>query len=177
MKVDPETERKCLALAGFPAPTRGRRKRATGNALVEPAFTAIPLAWTIPIETASEANGRDWRARSRRADAAWKAVSKAVGPKLLHLGAVASCLHGGRDAVRVRLVRLGGKRLDRSNLPPALKAVEDALAFILGIDDGDPRWRCEWEQEVGGPAGVRAEVAVINDGMRPDLIVALGGTA
>jgi len=111
----------------------------------------------IPLVTSSEINGRDWEARSRRSNAAWKAVSQALGPHLRDLAPIAESYHSG-ETITIRLTRIGGRKLDRSNLPTALKATEDAVAFLIGADDGDPRWQAEWDQEPGGPMGVRIEV-------------------
>jgi hypothetical protein len=49
-----------------------------------------------------------------------------------------------------------------SNLPTAIKATEDALAFLMGACDGDPRWRSEFAQEPGGAFGVRIELEVVD---------------
>jgi hypothetical protein len=125
--------------------------------LVEPSFTA-PGTWVLPIETASEANGREWRKRSNRTQAARKVVSEAFGRSLVWVAAFADHFHRG-GGLRVVFIRLGGRQLDRSNLPVALKATEDAVALMLGADDGDPRWRAEWHQEPGGAVGVRIELS------------------
>lgn len=116
-------------------------------------YTLIAL---IPIKTASEINGRDWRKRSGRSKASWNAVSRVLGP---HLGLLApfSEAYRSQRALKVTFTRLGGRKLDRSNLPTATKAVEDALAFMLGADDGDPRWHSSFEQEPGD-VGVRIEL-------------------
>lgn len=45
----------------------------------------------------------------------------------------------------ITLTRLGGKRLDSDNLARSMKAVQDAVAEWLGIDDGDER--IEWKYE------------------------------
>ena len=120
---------------------------------------APPGTWTLGVETRAEVNGRDWRSRSSRTQAARRAVSAAFGRAMVWVAAFADHYHrGGR--LRVVLTRLGGKRLDPSNLPTALKAVEDAVALMLGADDGDARWVAEWHQEPGGAAvGVRVELA------------------
>ena len=127
--------------------------------LVEPSFIP-PGCWVLPITTASEANGREWRKRSNRTQAARKVVSTQLGRALVYLAAFAMHYHAG-GTLKVTLTRLGGHRLDRSNLPVALKSTEDALALMLGADDGDPRWQAEWKQEAGGPAGVRVELAAV----------------
>ncbi len=112
--------------------------------------------WEIPLETRSEINLRQWQKRSKRTDAAWSAVSKAFGPHLAYLVRFASDYHAGLP-VMVKFTRLGGRRLDRSNLPTALKAVEDAVAWLMGADDGAVNWRAEWEQEACDGCGVRIE--------------------
>lgn len=154
MKLPADIERRVLAQAGFALEARAK---PAAPKLVAAAFTP-PNCWVIPVVTASEANGRDWRARSRRSDAAWRAVSRAFGPTLLYVAPVAAAYHRG-EAVRVRLTRLGGRALDRAvNLPSSLKGVEDAVAYFLAANDGDDRWRCEVAQEPGGLAGVRVEL-------------------
>ena len=60
--------------------------------------------------------------------------------------------HNG-GALAITFTRLGGRRLDKSNLSVALKASEDAVCLMLGADDGDPRWQPTWEQEPGGAVG------------------------
>lgn len=115
----------------------------------------------VPVKTASEVNGRDWKARSRRSGAAWKAVSKLLGPHLALLAPFAEAYHSDK-ALKVVFTRLGCHKMDKSNLPSATKAVEDALAFMLGADDGDPRWSARWEQVPEAEVcGVRIYLEVI----------------
>jgi hypothetical protein len=117
---------------------------------------------TLGIETASEANGRDWKARNRRGGAAWKAVSRLCGRNIRHLAPLAEHYYCHDGALKIVFARIGGRKMDRSNLPAAMKAVEDALAFMLGADDGDPRWQAEWEQQPGpGPVGVSISIKAI----------------
>jgi hypothetical protein len=118
------------------------------------------LAASIDVKTVGEVNGRDWKARSRRTDAAWQAVGNTLGRHLSLLAPFADAYHGGK-ALRIVFTRLGGRRMDRSNLPTAIKATEDALAFMMGACDGDPRWRSEFAQEPGGAFGVRVEMQVV----------------
>jgi hypothetical protein len=138
-----------------PKPARWKRSPAVP---VVPTFTA-PGTWVFPLVTASEANGRDWRARSRRAGAAWRAAREAV--RLEQLAPFAEHLRAGKP-VSVRIVRLGGYRLDRLvNLPSALKGVEDAFAYLLGIQDSSPLWVPSCDQEPGGAVGVRVELSCV----------------
>jgi len=54
------------------------------------------------------------------------------------------------DCVVVRLERVAPRALDDDNLRGALKAVRDAVAEALGIDDADPRVRWQYGQAVDG---------------------------
>jgi hypothetical protein len=64
----------------------------------------------------------------------------------------------------VTLVRLGGRRLDRSAIPAALKHVEDAVAMWLfpgskpGVMDDDERIIWVREQKPKGPVGLRIRI-------------------
>ena len=131
--------------------------------LVEPSYwrcgiDPYAVEFRVPLRTMSEANQRVWQGRSRRTGEARKAVSRLFGEALRLLVELAEHYHGG-GALDVVLTRLGGKALDRTvNLPSALKGVEDAVALMLGADDGDHRWRCRCEQEPGGRVGVRIRI-------------------
>ena len=113
--------------------------------------------WTLPIVTASEANGRDWRKRSNRTKQAREIVSKAFGPVMLD--DLKRWYHCERMPLDLLFTRLATRKLDAANLPVALKATEDAVALMLGCDDGDPRWRAMFEQEVGNVCGVRISIS------------------
>lgn len=149
MKLPPDLEAKVLAQAATALP---HAEEAAPPPLIAAAFTA-PGAWHLPLYTAAEINGRDWKARSRRTKAAWKAVSLAFGPRLDCLAPFGRHLHAGRP-LRVALLRLGPRRLDPANLGTALKAAEDAAAHHLGYDDGGPLWRAEFHQTACDRYGV-----------------------
>lgn len=160
-KLHPDLERKCLELAGLGT---AKPKRQAKPRLVAPSLTVYEeqLVAVLPIETASEINLRSWRGRSKRTDAAWRTVSRLFGMNLGRVAYFASCYHLGAT-LRVTFARLGGRKLDRSNLPTACKATEDAVAFMLGADDGDDRWQAEWDQFPGGPCGVRVRIEVVGE--------------
>ena len=142
MKLPADLEARLLAMpgvtvtmgAGVPQAVAIKREKPE---LVESRFIP-PATWVIGAESKSEVNHREFRKRSKRTDGAWRATSKIMGPHLKALAPFAEAYHAGRRLV-VTFTRLGGKRLDRSNLPTATKAVEDAVAFMLGADDGDDR--------------------------------------
>lgn len=126
--------------------------------LVPASFAVINgvLTWVLPIETASEANGRDWRKRSARTKQARDVVSKAFGP--VPLDDYRRWYHEERKPLRLTFTRLATRKLDEFNLGPALKATEDAVALMFGANDGDPRWMATAKQEVGKLVGVRVEI-------------------
>lgn len=123
--------------------------------MVAPLFVA-PGTWVLPIPTASEINGRKWRERSKRTDIAWRIVSPAFGPRVDYYAHYQRFYHAGRP-LRIVFTRLGGKKIDRANLGSALKATEDAVAFMLGANDGNENWQSEFEWEPGERHGVRIQ--------------------
>lgn len=127
-----------------------------------PALFTEPSTWHLPIVAKSESNGRDWKSRSARTQAARRAVSVGLGSHLDALAPVARHYHAG-GAVRVELCRTGPKRLDPANLGGALKATEDAAALMMGADDGDARWRVEFSQSAGPLYSVTLRLTVIED--------------
>jgi hypothetical protein len=136
--------------------------------LVEPLCCQIAdtLTLVIPLVTMGEANGRDWKARSRRSGAAWKAARGVA--RIDRLSRFESAIREGRP-VSAHFVRLGGKGLDTMvNLPSALKGCEDAVAYLIGVDDRSPLWRPTCGQEPGARWGVRVELRTPPDDGPPD---------
>lgn len=128
---------------------------------VEPGLAILNgrLIILVAADTANETNQRKWKAKNRRAGQAWTAVRQAIGPNLGTLASFARYYESGK-VLRVKFVRLGGRKMDRSGIPAATKGVEDAVAYLLGCNDGDVRWLASWDQETGGPCGVRVEVEI-----------------
>lgn len=55
---------------------------------------------------------------------------------------------------RVELVRIGPGKPDDDNVVGAFKGIRDGIAKSFGVDDGDPRWRWEYDKSRdGGEAG------------------------
>lgn len=129
--------------------------------LVAGAFAQIDgrAVWVLPILTVAESNSRDdWAKKSNRTRTARRIVSRAFGPRLDVVARFALAFHAGRT-LGVVFTRLGGRKLDKGvNLPSALKATEDAVALMLGADDGAPNWDAKFEQQPGGKSGVRIEL-------------------
>lgn len=96
-----------------------------------------------------------WHARSRRVNAEKLAVTVA----LASLGAGTAAALRDAPRVELRLVRLGGRKLDRDNVAMGFKGTLDAVARWLRIDDGDEeRLGVQWAQEPGGDYCVRIEL-------------------
>lgn len=132
--------------------------------LIEPGIAIIQgtLTMFVAVETKNETNERQWKAKSRRAGAQWMAVRKAIGPHLGLLAPFAEHLAQG-GAVRAKFVRLGQRKLDAlANLGASFKGVEDAICFMLGIDDGSCQWHPVAEQENGPQVGIRIELEIMN---------------
>lgn len=93
----------------------------------------MKLKVVVPIQTVSELNRRDhWRERHRRAK-----QQKELTTLLLRTQA-----NFDRNIMpppyRVRLVRVSPRPIrDTDNLYSATKAIRDAVALFLGVDDAD----------------------------------------
>lgn len=115
---------------------------------------------TLPIRTVSEANQREhWGVKLKRK----KLQRNAVGVGMMQLGwtLAAMQLHGrGLHVTFTRIVPPRGKRMDQDNYAGSWKHIQDAVAHILGVDDGDVS-RVSWvygPQERGTDYAVRIEV-------------------
>lgn len=107
---------------------------------------------TVPIRTVSEANARDgWRKKSRRAQEQKFLVRAHVGVEFARRNA---------PPYDVTLVRIGPKKLDKDNLANSFKWVQDAVAAVLGVDDGEEdKVQWHYRQEPGGKKyAVRIEI-------------------
>lgn len=111
---------------------------------------------SFDLATVSEANTRQlWQVRARRA----RGQRQTTAAQLAASGFDPEALVAGKPTIT--LVRVGRRALDTDNLAGALKAVRDAVAEWLGVDDG-PKGPVTWayHQEVTrAPLGkVRIEV-------------------
>jgi hypothetical protein len=105
----------------------------------------------VPIRTGGGLNDRvHWATRARkvkveREQTAWALQIAKISPEGINT---------------VRLTRLGPSRgLDGDNLQGSLKAVRDAVAMWLWVDDGDPRVTWDYSQERAKSWGVRVELS------------------
>lgn len=114
-------------------------------------------SFTVPVRTVSEMNnaGRGhWILRHKRFSAQKDAVTKCCDAYLF------------RDAIKlpcvVRLTRISAGTLDDDGLRSALKAVRDAIAKWLGVDDGKTELvRYQYDQEPGKRKEYGVRVTVI----------------
>lgn len=164
MKLSKADERRLLALPGVTVNGRKPAKREKPAELIEPDIKVgndARIIINVAIDTDCEINGRSWKAMHRRNGAAWRAVREAVGVHLDVFVVHARDYCAGLE-LRAKFTRIGGRRLDpMANLGTSMKGCEDAICYLLGIDDGSPQWVAKAEQEPGpGPVGVRIEIGV-----------------
>ena len=156
----------CGSEGSQPTGAQAHRKRKTE--LVAFACRRLPTAsaydnpfwveWDIPIELEAMGNTRTDRrgASGKLAMQKW-AFIKALARDWLIWGPLGSyCRQHGKLAIT--FTRLGGRRMDRSNLPRTFKHIEDALALIMGCDDGWPTWHADWQQQTDSACGLRVRV-------------------
>lgn len=141
--------------AGIAGVEAGGVPAANGNdsapVVVVPPVPSVPvrvIVGPIPVRLASEANSRgklrEKISRKQAVKTAVRAALVGVSPPPL--------------PVVVRIIRVGGKRLDDDNLARACKAVRDMVAEHMGIDDADRRVRWVVAQKPGYSAGVVIDV-------------------
>ena len=127
-----------------------------------------PGIWTIPVWLCSEANaGGKMRAAIARKGTVKNAIWRALGPGWRIFGPIGESVrnaagNSGKQASlpSIRVIRLGGRGLDTGNLWRAIKPVEDAIAVLLGCDDGWQAWKDSFQvdQDPGPLWGCRIEL-------------------
>ena len=152
-----------LAETGQVATVADRTKRDRKH---KPAALHVPacmwcgekLMILVGIQTANETNQRDWKSRNRRAGEAWKRTREAV--RVSQLWTIEKAFAMG-DAVKIEFCRLAPREIDRGSIGAAVKGVEDAMAYLCGVDDGSPLWQATHVQEKSKLYGVRVVVEVV----------------
>ncbi len=107
---------------------------------------------TAAIRTPNPVNGshRHWAAKSK--------IRKRQREATMLLTRAALNATPVKLPVVVTMTRLApSSGLDDDNLRPALKAVRDGIADVLGVDDRDPAVRWEYDQR-RGPWGVEIKL-------------------
>lgn len=109
----------------------------------------------IAMRTVSEANQREhWSARARRVSAQRQTIGRALASHGEHLVALRAA-----PCIVVELTRVAPRALDSDNAVGAMKAVRDAIAAWIGIDDGSSRYEWRYAQR-RGPASVMIAFAI-----------------
>jgi hypothetical protein len=102
-------------------------------------MTTAIFAFILPVTVVSEANARcHWRARHKRFTEHKLAVRIATAPMLPP--------EASDFPLTVTLVRIGGRRMDDDNLAGSMKAIRDAVAGWLRVDDGAAAVRWAYRQ-------------------------------
>jgi hypothetical protein len=117
------------------------------------------MAFTIPIQTVSEANRRDhWAVKAKRVK---QQRSCAILSYRLALHSIprADQPRAGMS-LRITLTRVGPRRLDSDNLASAGKAARDVKAEALEVDDGSPLITWVYAQRRGAPGEYGVEVLI-----------------
>ncbi len=60
--------------------------------------------------------------------------------------------------LKVRFVRVGGRKMDTTNVVAACKAIQDGMCDWLGVDDGSDWYDWQWPAQESGEVGVRIEL-------------------
>lgn len=117
------------------------------------------------VDTRNPANGdgKNRWAKIKRTEEARKAIEEALtlpgGAPSFDGGPVVRLAARGPWCVRLTRLCSAAQPLDDDAPPGALKAVRDAVAAALEVDDGDPTIAFAYAQERRkGPMGVRVEV-------------------
>lgn len=113
------------------------------------------VSMELPIKVVSEANQYEhWREKHKR-----KKHQQFILNSWLNL---AGCDLPKQKRAKVKFTKLnwGGRKLDTDNLAGAFKHVQDTMAKLMGIDDGDPRVTWQYAQRKSDKAGVEIEVEV-----------------
>lgn len=121
--------------------------------------TIQELQFDAPIRTVSEANKSNrehWGSKSRRRIAQQQEVDVMLLNALRGRKVQLPCV--------VKLTRVGPKSLDSDNLASAFKAIRDAIARRLGVDDGDKRIKFEYDQIAIGFREYNIRVEITSNG-------------
>jgi hypothetical protein len=114
--------------------------------------TIQKIDFTVPIRTVSEMNSRDhWTVRQKRKKAQQEEMLVALYNNLKS--------HRITQPIAITLTRMGPRRLDGDNLQSSLKFCRDAIAWKIGIDDGNEKaalWF--YSQTMAKTFGVRVQI-------------------
>lgn len=134
------------------------KPREQGAAVCVPIDPTLPLRIELPLRIYSELNmrgGVPW-ARVRRFKHHKNAVRDAMARPVAQAWLSA---HSGATCLSVRLVRIGKRYLDDDGVPSGFKSVRDAIAAVIGVDDGNRDfWRWSYDQRIEKRYGIEIEI-------------------
>lgn len=118
--------------------------------------SVLGVSVTLALYTTTESNtGGHYMGKAKRA----KAQQTVVREALRRMGALLPPL-----PVRVVMTRIGRKLLDSDNLPSSTKHIRDSIADVYGVDDADPRYDWQVEQDKGKTFAVKIEIEPATEG-------------
>ena len=127
--------------------------------VAELSINHLRIATLLPIRTLSEMN-QGGRLRTK--------LKRKSEQKLVTVGLLNPFKPYLRLPATVRMTRQAPSNgLDDDNLRSALKYVRDSIAYILGVDDRDPRVRWEYDQGRAKEYGVWVEITHTAREQRP----------
>lgn len=122
-----------------------------------PEFLTTVVVSVPGLKIRSEANLREhWAVKRRRV----KEQQDATHVALCSLGRGVRKVLRDAPGLAVRFVRIGGRKMDSDNLTGGFKAVRDALAAWVGVDDGSDWWDWLRPAQESGECGIRIELTV-----------------
>ena len=126
---------------------QGRAKKHAPKRVITAKASAgriLRLEIFLPIVVVSELNQHEhWRGRHSRNK---KQQEQFDFEYLALLGKVA--IH---PPCTIRLTRIGQNKMDSGNVEGSFKHVQDAIARLLGVDDGSPLLTGQYDQITGTP--------------------------
>lgn len=140
------SETKPVNLPG-PTPTPERSAKKVKRELLPAAFVQ-PATWLVPVYCYAGDNARGFKKQIGRAGHERRPVYHTLARQLRALAPFADAAQAGRT-VRITLTRIGGNKMDAANVVAALKYVQDAVADLLGVDDGKECLDWEYGQAPG----------------------------
>ena len=111
-----------------------------------------PYVVTIPIKTVNPMNERAHWSKVYKRSKDEKRITLSLFRPPIELRSAKKFL--------VKIVRIGPRPIDKDGAIASTKYVQDTIAHVLGIDDGDDE-RVDWQYgREKGPYGVRIELRV-----------------
>lgn len=161
LNVSPEKARELVAKGMIPESAikaKGRKAKPLGKAAVI-LETPKRISFYVPVKTVSESNQRGWHGKSNRTQHARGIVAKFMAKAARRFLPFNEHYQMG-GILYLTFTRVGCHKLDgMANLGASMKAVEDAVAMMLGCDDGSNRWIATPKQDPGNAfVGVTVDI-------------------